>query len=73
MMNPLETKNDWNADILFRRDRTGFGKRLLRFSIVTLLILLAIELFVFNFRSFRLAFGSYEQKSFSMEVTARMR
>ena len=67
MINPLETKNDWNADILFRRDRTGFGKRLLRFSIVTLLILLAIELFVFNFRSFRLAFGSYEQKSFSME------
>lgn len=70
MMKPTKSKldkNDWKADLLFQKKRTGFGKQLVWVSLMTLLLLVLVELFVFNFRSFRLAFGSYEQKYLSME------
>lgn len=56
-----------SASILLRRGQPMFGRRLLMVSLVTLAVLLAVEVLVFNYQSFRLAFGAYETNLFTME------
>lgn len=48
------------------RKRAVFGRHLLMMALATLALLVSIELLVANYQSFRLLFGSYPAKSFSM-------
>lgn len=65
--------NEMAADVLFQKKMwPPFGRRILVVALVTLALLLVVEVFVFNFQSFRLLFGPYTQGTWEVGDAVEM-